>query len=141
MRLRKIGATFGIVGALVSGCALDAGGERIDDAEQGLLFSLTQRGRVGPEKFHVTQGGWVEVSVTGLHLNPAGCSKVKAAKLIVVRRGPPREDLPFRMIALDGKHKFETWNNLPAGDYEVAIDPIGEVPSCRWEGDVFVAAK
>jgi hypothetical protein len=137
MRQVMIFGAFGIIAALVSGCALEAGEERVDEAEQRLTFSLTERGHVGPDKFHVSQGGYVEVTVKGLHLSPAGCSKVKAARLILVRRGPPRVDLADRPIAPDGKTKFETWNALPEGIYELALDPVGQNPLCHWVGDVF----
>lgn len=136
-------AIFGIaVAALVSGCVLDAGGneEALGDVQEALPFSLTVRGHVGPDKFTVSRGGNVMVTVTGLHLNPRGCSKVKEADLILIRRGTPPINLPSRKLAPDGKTKTETWNNLPAGVYELAIDPIGEAEHCSWRGDIFVVA-
>lgn len=140
--MRRI-AIFAIaVAAFVSGCVPEAGEneETLGKVREALPFSLMERGRVGPTLFNVSQGGNVTVTVTRLHLNPRGCSRVKGADLILIRRGPPRVELPSRNLAPDGKTKVETWNNLPAGVYELAIDPIGEPTHCAWEGDVFVVS-
>ncbi len=137
-------AIFGIaVAALVSGCVLDAGGneEALGQVREALPFSLTERSHVGPTLFNVSHGGNVMVTITGLQLSPRGCSKVKAADLILIRRETPRVNLPSRKLVPDGKTKVETWNNLPAGVYELAIDPVGEPTHCRWEGDVFVVSS
>jgi hypothetical protein len=140
MRLMKFCATFGIVGALVSGCALEAGDERIGEVEEHLPFSLTERGRIGPKTIHASQNGWVEVELKNFHLEPAGCSKVLSGLLVLVLHGSPNHDVRSIKVKPDGLPKLETFGSLAAGDYEVALDPIGEFPMCHWVGDVFLTS-
>ena len=138
----RMTAMEGIAAVALIGCTAEDGREeRVDEVNEPLAFSVTTRSKIGPDKVHVSQGGWIEVSIDGLHLQPPGCSKVSAGKVIPIRRGPPRVELPAREVKPDGKHKFETWNTLAAGDYELYLDPVGEFPLCHWEGDVFIAAK
>jgi hypothetical protein len=133
---------FGLLSVLVAGCAVGrSDDEPVGEAQEPLAFSIWQRTRVGATVNHVSQGGNVMVTITGLHLRPRGCSKVKAASLILSKLGATADakpiDLPARAIAPDGKTKVETWNALQAGSYVVSIDPVGQVPECLWEGDVF----
>jgi hypothetical protein len=137
MRLIGVFGAFAIVGALVSGCALDAGDERIGEVEERLPFSLTERGRIGPKTIHASQNGWVEVELKNFHLEPARCSRVPSGLLVLVLHGSPDRDLRSIKVKPDGLPKLETFGSLAAGDYEVALDPIGEFPMCRWVGDVF----
>jgi hypothetical protein len=133
-----------VIAALVSGCALGAGESdepATADVQEPLLFSLTDRGHVGPTSFQVHQGGNVSVTVTGFHLSPRGCSKVKAADLILTMRTPEVVQQPSRKIAPDGKTKVETWNNLKAGVYDLTLDPNSESENCHWEGDLFAVIQ
>jgi hypothetical protein len=139
--MRRI-AVLGVVSLLLGGCAIGAvDDEPVGEVPEALPFSIWQRTRVGATVIHVTQGGNVMATITGLHLRPRGCSKVKAAHLILSKLGATADvkpvDLPAREIAPDGATKIETWNNLKAGNHALFIDPIGQVPECRWEGDVF----
>lgn len=139
--MRRI-VVLGIVSVLLGGCAIGMGDdETVGEDREPLPFSIWQRTHVGATVIHVSQGGNVMATITGLHLSPRGCSKVKAANLILSKQGATADlkpvDLPARQIAPDGKTRVETWNNLQAGNYVLSIDPIGQVPECRWEGDAF----
>lgn len=139
--MRRI-LVLGMVGALLGGCAIGTGeDETVGEAREPLAFSIWQRTHVGATVIHVSQGGNVMATITGFHLSPRGCSKVKEANLILSKLGATADvkpvDMSARQIAPDGKTKVETWNNLQAGSYVLSIDPIGQVPGCLWEGDAF----
>ncbi|MEO5728050.1 MAG: hypothetical protein ABI134_24640, partial [Byssovorax sp.] len=115
--------------ALLSGCANGTTDEEtIGEAQERLPFAVTDLAHIGPTSFKVTQGGWVEVQIKGFHLQPSGCNKKGAADLIL--RHLDGAELSRRSIRADNKPKFETWNALKAGVYEVLIDPHGENPLC-----------
>lgn len=139
--MRRI-AVLGLVSVLLGACAIGPGeDETTGEAREPLGFSVWQRTQIGAPKIHVSPGGNVMATITGFHLSPSGCSKVKAANLILSRLGATADikpvDQPVRSIAPDGKTKVETWNNLQAGDYILSLDPIGQVRECLWVGDAF----
>ncbi len=133
---------LGMVVATVSGCATSAGdNDTIDQIREPLRFSIWDRTRVGPTSFKIKQGGNVTVTIDGFHLQPAGCNARGIANLSLIRRSPMGAELPKRQVRADDKPKVETWNNLPAGVYEMAIEPNGQNPLCLWVGDVFVVTQ
>ncbi len=70
-----------------------------------LSFSIWQRTHVGATVIHVSQSGNVMATITGLHLSPRECSKVKAGNLILSKLSATADvkavDLPARPIAPD----------------------------------------
>ncbi len=137
--MRKIVMIWSTV-ALLSGCASETTDEEtIGEVQERLPFVVTELTHIGPTSFKVTQGGWVEVQIKNFHLQPSGCNKKGTADLILRRL--EGAELSRRSIRADSKPKFETWNALSAGVYEVLIDPSGENPFCKWVGDLFVISR
>jgi hypothetical protein len=131
-----------------AGCALESDETRPDgEARDGLAsyfkdFEVSDRGPVGPEKFHVAQGGTVDAEMTTTWLPKAGYScKVGAVILILKRLSAPGAVIGGKSYLVGHAKQTRTWSALAAGDYSFTLDAMNDNENCVLSGRIDFTVK